>query len=113
MDVIAIRKTITGLVATIVLSVTLTATSLADDIPLVDGKLWLESSIDDKHSYLIGISNFLAIEYAYQKESKQQVADGQSIVRRFFEDTRTCHWIKLPHVSMHGTKNTRTGWTVP
>jgi len=86
MNFIAIWKTITRLVVTAVLSTALAATSLAEDIPLVDGELWSKSSTDEKHSYLIGISNFLAIEYAYQQESKQPVTDDQSIIRRFFED---------------------------
>jgi len=45
----------------------MTATSLAEDNPLVDGSLWQESSADDKRSYLIGVSNFLAIEYANRR----------------------------------------------
>jgi hypothetical protein len=86
MAYITIRKALTSLVATVVLSVTLTTTSQAEDIPLVDGKLWQQSSADEKHSYLIGISNFLAIEYAYQKASQQPPTDDQSIIRQFYED---------------------------
>lgn len=80
------RKIIVKLLTTIALSISFISISLAEDIPLVDGNLWLESSIDNKHSYLIGVSNLLAIEYGYQKASKQPVTDDQSIISRFYGD---------------------------
>ena len=73
-------------IVTMLLSISYMSASLAEEIPLVDGKLWLKSITDDKHSYLIGVSNFLSIEYAYQKAASKPVADEQSTVRRFFED---------------------------
>ena len=80
------RKIIVKLLTTIALSISFISIGLAEDIPLVDGNLWLESSIDNKHSYLIGVSNLLAIEYGYQKASKQPVTDDQSIISRFYGD---------------------------
>ena len=86
MDFTNTRKVMLKLIVTMVFSISFVSASLAEEIPLVDGKLWLKSSADDKHSYLIGVSNFLSIEYAYQKAANKPVADEQSTVRRFFED---------------------------
>jgi hypothetical protein len=80
------RKIIVKLLTTIALSISFISVSLAEGIPLIDGNLWLESSIDNKHSYLIGVSNLLAIEYGYQKASKKPVTDDQSIISRFYGD---------------------------
>ena len=86
MDFTNTRKIMLKLIVTMLLSISFMSASLAEEIPLVDGKLWLKSSTDDKHSYLIGVSNFLSVEYAYQKAASKPVADEQSTVRRFFED---------------------------
>ncbi len=86
MDFTNTRKLMLKLIVTMLLSISFMSASLAEEIPLVDGKLWLKSSTDDKHSYLIGVSNYLSIEYAYQNAANKPVADEQSTVRRFFED---------------------------
>ena len=86
MNHIKSRKIIVKLLTTIALLISFISISLAEGIPLVDGNLWLESSIDNKHSYLIGVSNLLSIEYGYQKASKKPVTDDQSIISRFYGD---------------------------
>jgi len=86
MDFTNTRRLILKFIVTMVLSISFMPASLAEEIPLVDGNLWLKSSTDDKHSYLIGVSNFLSVEYAYQKAANEPVADEQSTVRRFFDD---------------------------
>ena len=61
--------------------------SLAEEIPLVDGKVWAESSATGKKAYIVGISNLMSIEYAYQKNSNPQSTDDQSIIRRLYENS--------------------------
>ena len=61
--------------------------SMAEEIPLVDGKVWAESSATGKKAYIVGISNLMSVEYAFQKNSKQPPKDDQSIVRRLFENS--------------------------
>lgn len=61
-------------------------TGWAGDIPLVDGKLWNKSTVVEKRSYLIGASNLLDVEYGYQQRSGQPPRDGQSIIRRLYEE---------------------------
>jgi hypothetical protein len=69
-----------------VFSISFISLSVAEEVPLVDGNLWSKSSVENKHSYLIGVGNLLDIEYGYQKASKKPVTDDQSIIRRFYED---------------------------
>ena len=80
------RKFIVKLLIIMVFSISFMSISAAEEVPLVDGKLWSKSSVDNKHSYLIGVSNLLDIEYGYQKVSKKPVTNDQSIIRRFYED---------------------------
>ena len=60
--------------------------SLAKDVPIVDGKLWLASSYDDKLSYLVGIANLMDVEYAYQQRSPQPPSDRQTLIRKLYEE---------------------------
>ncbi len=80
------RKFIVKLLLIMMFSISFMSISVAEDVPLVDGKLWSKSSLDNKHSYLIGVSNLLAIEYGYQKASKKPLTNEQSIIPRFYED---------------------------
>lgn len=59
----------------------------AVEMPIVDGVLWSKSTTLGKHAYLIGVSNLLEVEYAYQKRNDRPPSDSQSIVRRLFEST--------------------------
>jgi len=56
----------------------------ADDVPIVDGKIWMESAPGDKRSFLIGVSNFIALEYAYQSSVKNPPSPRQSSVPDFY-----------------------------
>ena len=69
--------------ATMVALVTLAATwgsVHAQEIPVVTGALWTQSSEPVKKAYLIGIANAIQVETAY--EGATPPADGQSIVPR-------------------------------
>ena len=81
-----IRHKILNLLTTLLLSIFILNVCQAEDIPLFDGNLWLKSTTDNKHSYLIGISNLLSVEYGFQKASKQPPTAEQSIIPRLFED---------------------------
>lgn len=52
----------------------------ADEIPLVTGKLWTESSEATKKAYLVGIANIADIEIAYG--AGNAASDAQSIIPR-------------------------------
>jgi len=52
----------------------------ADEIPLVDGKHWTESSETTKKAYLIGIANLADVELAYGTDKPP--ADTQSVIPR-------------------------------
>ena len=53
----------------------------ADEIPLITGKHWTESSEQMKKAYLVGIANVLQVETAYQANNPPP--DAQSVVPRF------------------------------
>ena len=53
----------------------------ADEVPLVTGKHWTDSSEQQKKAYLIGIANVLQVEIAYQAGNSP--SDSQSLVPRF------------------------------
>jgi len=85
---ICIRNVRLFLILLISISLALVAGSaMAKEMPIVDGALWTKSTTLGKHSYLIGVSNLLEIEYSYQKRNGQQPSDDQSIIRRLFENT--------------------------
>lgn len=52
----------------------------ADELPLVTGKQWTESSDQVKKAYLIGIANVIQVERAYHAGNAP--ADAQSVVPR-------------------------------
>jgi hypothetical protein len=52
----------------------------AQEIPLVTGALWTQSTDQMKKAYLVGIANAFALEAAY--EGTNPPPDGQSIVPR-------------------------------
>ena len=52
----------------------------AQEIPLVTGVLWTQSTDPVKKAYLVGIANTIQVEAAY--EGTNPPADGQSIVPR-------------------------------
>ena len=52
---------------------------------MVDGKLWTESTQAEKKAFLVGISNLLNVEYAYQVRGINPPSNEQSIVPRLYE----------------------------
>jgi len=59
----------------------------ATDVPIVDGKLWQASANSDKMSYLIGASNFISLEHAYQVKGGNPPTNKQSSVSDFYMGT--------------------------
>jgi hypothetical protein len=56
----------------------------AQEVPFIDGQLWKDSAPVLKRAYLIGISNLLNAEYAYQKEFGPP-PDKQTSIQRLYE----------------------------
>lgn len=57
----------------------------AEDVPFIDGTSWEKSAPILKRAYLIGFSNLMSTEYAYQKEFGPP-ADRQTTIRRLYEE---------------------------
>jgi hypothetical protein len=57
----------------------------AEDVPFVDGKSWKKSAPILKRSYLVGVSNLMSAEYAYQ-QTFGPPPDKQTTVQRLFEE---------------------------
>jgi len=75
-----------AIVCAIALLVSLPYATLAnEDVPLVDGNLWTESSPAEKKSYLIGSGNLMVVEYLYQEGSKQVPSDDQTVIQRLYK----------------------------
>jgi hypothetical protein len=62
------------------------AAAHADEIPLVTGQQWVQSSDLVKKSYLIGIANIVQVELAY--EGGNSPRDEQTVVPRFARGLR-------------------------
>jgi len=56
-------------------------TARADEVPLVTGKHWTDSSEQQKKAYLLGIANLVQVEIAYQAGNSPP--DAQSLISRF------------------------------
>jgi len=52
----------------------------ADEVPIVTGKIWTESSEQMKRSYLVGVVNVLQIDTAYHADNPP--SDAQSVIPR-------------------------------
>jgi len=52
-----------------------------DEVPLVTGKQWTDSTQQMKKAYLVGIENVMQVELAYQAGNAP--SDTQSIIPRF------------------------------
>ena len=57
----------------------------AEDVPFVDGKSWKKSAPILKRSYLVGVSNLMSAEYAYQQEFGPP-PDRQTTIQRLYEE---------------------------
>lgn len=60
---------------------------VAENVPIVDGKLWAASSNAERKAYLIGASNFIVLEDAVQSEAKKPPTPYQSSVPDFYRYT--------------------------
>ena len=56
------------------------------DVPFVDGKIWEASSKLEKVSYIVGLSNLLDAEYAFQQRSGNPPSAEQSFVGLLWEN---------------------------
>jgi len=65
---------------------TLAQGARAQEIPLVTGKQWTESSEQMKKAYLVGIANLVQVESAYYNDKPP--GDTQSIVPRLARGLR-------------------------
>jgi hypothetical protein len=54
--------------------------AVAADIPLVDGTHWVKSTEEVKKAYLVGVSNVIQLEVAYQTDNP--VPEGRSLAPR-------------------------------
>lgn len=62
----------------------LPGSAFAEDVPIVDGALWSQSSKVEKKAYLVGASNLLSVEYAYQTRNGNPPDREQTTVQDFF-----------------------------
>lgn len=53
----------------------------AEEVPLADGHGWEASSQLEKMAYIVGISNFMSIEYAYQHRNDDPPDSDQTMVQ--------------------------------
>ena len=54
--------------------------AVAADIPLVDGTHWVKSTEEVKKAYLVGVSNVIQLEVAYQADNP--TPEGRSLAPR-------------------------------
>jgi hypothetical protein len=57
-----------------------------DPVPFVDGEMWGESTREEKVSYVVGLSNLLDTEYAFQQKSGNAPTDQQSFIATLWEN---------------------------
>ena len=57
----------------------------AEEVPLADGHGWQASSELEKVAYMVAISNFLSIEYAYQHRNDNPPDYDQTMVQAFWD----------------------------
>ena len=60
------------------------ADDASDDVPLIDGTIWTESTDVEKESYLVGAGNFMTVEYVFQQQMDNPPTDEQSAVPRYW-----------------------------
>jgi hypothetical protein len=57
-----------------------------DPVPFVDGEMWGDSTREEKVSYVVGLSNLLDTEYAFQQKSGNAPTDQQSFIATLWEN---------------------------
>jgi hypothetical protein len=72
-------------VAVVAAALGLASPAAAEDVPFVDGTMWKKSAPILKRTYLVGFSNLLSAEYAYQKEFGPP-PDRQTAIQRLYEE---------------------------
>lgn len=74
-------KTVRMGMLALALSVTLATAWGADEVPMITGEQWTQSSPELKKAYLIGIANAFQVEAAYH--ASKPPSDEQSLIPRF------------------------------
>ncbi|MDH4566309.1 hypothetical protein E8E95_06420 [Pseudomonas sp. BN414] len=74
-------KTVRMGMLALALSVTLATAWGADEVPMITGEQWMQSSPEIKKAYLIGIANAFQVEAAYH--ATKPPSDEQSLIPRF------------------------------
>jgi hypothetical protein len=59
--------------------------AFAEDVPLIDGNVWSESTDVEKESYLVGAANFMTVEHVFQQQMDDPPTDEQSAVPRYWD----------------------------
>ncbi|WP_202126975.1 hypothetical protein [Cupriavidus sp. SW-Y-13] len=75
-----------AVMAAALIALSLATNSRADEVPLITGKQWTDSSEQTKKAYLVGIANVVQVDIAYH--DGKPPPDGQSIVPRFARGLR-------------------------
>jgi len=78
-----LRMTMLGIFATFA---AMCGSALAQEIPIVTGELWTQSTEQVKKAYLVGIANTIQLELAY--EGTNPPTDAQSVVPRMAKGMR-------------------------
>ena len=83
------HRFITAMIFTVMLATMAVPTAAIgnEDVPLVDGALWVKSSHSEKISYLVGAGNLMVVEYLFQTGSKNMPSDDQTIIQRLYKAT--------------------------
>lgn len=61
------------------------APASAEDVPMVDGKLWKDTAPLLKRTYLVGFANLMTAEYLVQQEFGPP-PDRQTAIQRLYEE---------------------------
>jgi hypothetical protein len=56
-----------------------------EDVQLINGNDWTQSTLPEKKSYLIGAGNLMVVEYLYQEGSGQIPSHDQTMIQRFYK----------------------------
>ena len=78
-----LRMTMLGIFATFA---AMCGSAFAQEIPIVTGELWTQSTEQVKKAYLVGIANTIQLELAY--EGTNPPTDAQSVVPRMAKGMR-------------------------
>jgi hypothetical protein len=94
--------------ATACVVMTMGQSALAQEIPLVTGKQWTQSTEQMKKAYLVGIANLAQVESAYYADKPP--GDTQSIMPRLSKGLRAIRSIPCVNVWITGMRRTPTSF---